>query len=324
MRFFNTIYFLLLIYIIAALVFWGLSLNRQSAIIYEQEMVHLRTQVDSVENEAYYRAQERDFQEKRERRKKQYIGEGTTFLLVIFIGAAVVYSSFQRSIRVSKQQNNFMLAVTHELKSPLAAMKLNLQTLEKYKLDEQKQAVLIEKCIKEANRLNELCNNMLLASQMEGRQYKATREKLNFTELLEQSLKIFTNSYPERIRLEYSGQDEQMVNGDRMMLQMSVNNLIENALKYSPPSSLVTIKLTNDHKQLCLQVLDQGEGIADAEKRKVFRKFYRVGNENTRKTKGTGLGLYLTKRIVEQHRGKIGIKNNSPNGSIFELYLPLA
>lgn len=138
MRFFNTIYLLLLAYIIAALVFWGLSLHKQSERIFQQEVLFLRSQTDTLKTPVLYKNSMEKLQAKRILRRKQYIGEGSTFLLIIFIGAAVVYSSFRRSIRLSRQQNNFMLSVTHELKSPIAAVKLNLQTLEKYKLDEEK------------------------------------------------------------------------------------------------------------------------------------------------------------------------------------------
>ncbi|HRO42365.1 MAG TPA: HAMP domain-containing sensor histidine kinase [Flavipsychrobacter sp.] len=323
MRFFNIIYLLLLAYTIAAMLFWGFSLNKQSKIIYEQELFHLRSQTDSISQPEIFAAQREKFEEKRERRRKQYLGEGSTFLVVILIGAAVVYSSFLRSIRLSRQQNNFMLSVTHELKSPIAAMKLNLQTLEKYQLDEEKKYTLIDKCIKEANRLNDLCNNMLLASQMEGRQYKATKEKLSFTELVEYVTKEYAQRYPDRFETAISN-EENVLTGDRLMLQMAVSNLIENAIKYSPSSTGIIIKLSETSRHISLQVIDEGVGIPDNEKHKIFRKFYRLGNENTRTTKGTGLGLYLTQKIVRQHKGKISVKDNVPTGSIFELILPLA
>ena len=323
MRFFNIIYLLLLAYTIAALVFWGLSLNKQSKVIYEQELLHLRSQIDSVSEPQKFIDQKKEFENKRERRKKQYIGEGSTFLIVILIGAAIVYTSFQRSIRLSRQQNNFMLSVTHELKSPIAAMKLNLQTLERYKLDEERKNILIDKCISEANRLNDLCNNMLLASQMEGRQYKSTKEKLSFTSLVTSSVKEYIQRYPNRFEADIAEGDN-LLNGDRLMLQMAVNNLIENAIKYSPSDTTIHLRLFNNSKQVFLQVIDQGVGIPDNEKNKIFRKFYRVGNENIRKTKGTGLGLYLTMKIVQQHRGKISVADNEPAGSIFEVILPLA
>lgn len=323
MRFFNTIYLLLLAYIIAALVFWGFSLDRQSKIIFERDITHLRSSVDSSKNAAFFNAQLKAFEEKREKRKQQYLGEGTTFLLVIFIGAAVVFSSFRRSLQLSRQQNNFMLSVTHELKSPISAIKLNLQTLEKYQLDEEKKNTLIDKCIKESNRLNDLCNNMLLASQMEGRQYKAMKEKLNFAELVGNIVNEYLLRYHERFQAENIS-TASIVKGDKLMLQMAINNLIENALKYSQVDKTIRIKLLNENKYVTLQVIDEGAGIADSEKQKIFRKFYRIGNENMRKTKGTGLGLYITQKIAKQHNGKITVADNIPNGSVFELTLPLA
>lgn len=323
MRYFNVIYLLLLLYTIAALVFWGFSLNKQSERIYQLQAFHLRSAIDSVNDAGKFRAEMEELEDTRSTRKKQYLGEGSTFLLVIFIGAAIVYTSFLRSIRLSRQQSNFMLSVTHELKSPIAAMKLNLQTLEKYQLDEEKKHLLIDKCIKESNRLNDLCNNMLLASQMEGGQYKASKEKMSFTEMVEYAVMDYTQRYPGRFLAEISNADS-IVYGDRLMLQMAVSNLIENAIKYSPAEKAIVVKVYPKGKRICFQVMDQGAGVPDNEKQKIFRKFYRVGNEDTRKTKGTGLGLYLTQRIVKEHRGKITVKDNVPTGAIFELSLPMA
>lgn len=324
MRYFNTLFLLLLAYIIAALVFWGLSLNKQSKTIYEQEVLHLRSQVDSASNTAVFNFKKQQMEEKRERRKKQYMGEGSTFLLIIFIGAAVVYSSFLRSIRLSRQQNNFMLSVTHELKSPIAAMKLNMQTLEKYQLDEEKKNALLDKCIQEANRLNDLCNNMLLASQMEGGQYKSIKEHFSFTELVRFKVREYIQRYPTRFEDEEITARPNVICGDKLMLQMAISNLIENALKYSAADKTIRIKLTERNGNAVLEVADKGVGIPDSEKNKVFRKFYRIGNENTRTTKGTGLGLYLTQRIVNRQKGRIVVKDNEPSGSIFEIQLPLA
>ena len=321
MRFFTTVHVLLLAYVIAALVFWGVSLQKQSAEIFEQERLILRSTVDSNVNAALYTSRLDELESKRKRRTSQYIGEGSTFLLVILIGAGVVYSSFRRSIRLSRQQNNFMLAVTHELKSPIAAIKLNLQTLERHQLDGSKREQLIERCINEANRLNNLCNNMLIASQMEGRQYVAARETLNFGDLVEHSVHEYSIRYPQRFEEGPVANVE--VVGDKLLLQMAINNLLENAAKYTPADKPITVQLLNKNKTAVLQVMDLGPGIADTEKRKIFNKFYRVGNEETRKTKGTGLGLYLTSRIVKQHKGNILVRDNEPRGSIFEIDLPL-
>jgi two-component system, OmpR family, sensor histidine kinase CiaH len=107
------------------------------------------------------------------------------------------------------------------------------------------------------------------------------------------------------------------MNGDPLLLQILVNNLIENAIKYSPKEGTITCRLQKKNKTILLQVADEGPGIPDDERKRVFEKFYRIGNETTRTTKGTGLGLYLCKKIVEDHRGSIKVAANLPRGSIF-------
>ncbi|MEO7767445.1 MAG: histidine kinase dimerization/phospho-acceptor domain-containing protein, partial [Ferruginibacter sp.] len=101
------------------------------------------------------------------RKTAQYVGEGSIFLLFILSGAVFIYKAVKRQFKSGQQQQNFMMAVTHELKTPIAITKLNLETLQKRKLDDVQQQRLLQNTIQEANRLNALCNNMLLASQME-------------------------------------------------------------------------------------------------------------------------------------------------------------
>jgi len=322
MRVFSSLYLLLLGYVIAALVFWGFSLQKQSQQIYDQQVIMLKTTVDSTSHPYIYNYRLAELKHNRANRIKQYLGEGGTFLFVILIGAFVVSRSIKRSLRLSRQQNNFMLAVTHELKSPIAAIKLNLQTLEKHQLDEQKKQLLIERCIREANRLNDLCNNMLLASQIEGRQYKAAHELLDFSELVEGSVKDYAARYYPR-RFEEDLMPECKLYGDRTMLQIVVNNLLENAVKYAPADKPILTTLACRNNCAYLQVIDQGVGIPAEEKRKVFTKFYRLGNEESRKTKGTGLGLYLVNKIIYQHKGHIALKDNQPSGLIFEVSIPI-
>lgn len=322
MRLFTTAHILLFLYVVSAILFWGYSLENKSQTIYQLEYKSLQAEVDSAASPGTFNGRLESIKNKRDTRTKQYIGEGSTFLLVIIIGAAVVYTSFRRSIRLSKQQNNFMLSVTHELKSPIAAMKLNLQTLERHKLDEEKKGLLVNRCVKEANRLNDLCNNMLFASQMEGRQYKPAKEKLSLSDLVNDSLHDYASSYPNRFVVKEM--DTVSITGDKVSLQMAVNNLLENAIKYTPAEKPVTVSLVENGNQVILSIADEGHGIPEDEKPKIFNKFYRVGNEETRKSKGTGLGLYLTSKIVKQHRGKISVKDNEPQGAVFEIALPVA
>jgi signal transduction histidine kinase len=322
MRVFTSLYILILVYIIAALVFWEINLQKQSGRIYAQEVITLRNQVDSARLPNIYNHEMEMLNQKLKSRTMQYVGEGATFLIVILIGAAVVYGSFARRMMVSKQQNNFMLAVTHELKSPVAAIKLNLQTLEKHQLNEEKRKLLIDRCISESNRLNDLCNNMLFTSQIEGRQYKPAMETFSLSVLAEDMVADIAMRYSRRFQEEIDAGCK--VVGDAPMLRIAISNLLENAIKYTPATQPIIITLTHKPPMVELSIADEGPGIPDSEKKKIFDKFYRIGNEDTRQTKGTGLGLYLSSKIVEQHKGRITVTDNTPSGSIFHIQLPLA
>ena len=141
MRIISFLYFFLLTYIIAALLFWGISLNKQNEVIFSNEIEALQVKVDSVAKPQAYRKAYAAIKERENSRKRQYLGEGATFLAIILIGAGVVYSSIRSSHLLSRQQTNFILSVTHELKSPIAAVKLNLQTMARRKLNEETQHV---------------------------------------------------------------------------------------------------------------------------------------------------------------------------------------
>lgn len=321
MKVFTSIYVLILAYIIAALVFWESRLQQQSGRIFAQEIVTLRSQVDSAKYPEQYSENVLMLRAKLRSRTVQFIGEGATFLVVILIGAAVVYSSFSRRIRLSRQQNNFMLAVTHELKSPLAAIKLNLQTLEKHKLDESKRQLLLDRCIRESNRLNDLCNNMLFASQIEGRQYVPAMEPFSLSNLAEDIVAEFAARSARPFSEDITPACR--VHGDKAMIRIAINNLVENATKYTPDDKPITVALYTRAQWAIIEVRDEGPGIPDEEKKQVFEKFYRVGNEESRKAKGTGLGLYLCSKILEQHKGRISVRDNVPRGTIFEVQLPM-
>ncbi len=314
-------YFFLLLYTIAALLWWGILLHNQSGELSATEIKNLALKIDSLQKPVEYQVGLQQIHRKEELRTWMYLGEGATFLLVILLGAAYVYRAVRKQIRLSNQQHNFMMAVTHELKSPITVARLNLETLLKRKLDEDTQRNLLEKTLRETNRLNHLCNNMLLASQFESRQYHLVKEVFDFSRMLLQCVEeIKTRISTHVIKGEII--PDVWVKGDQLMLQIAVNNLVENAAKYSPKASEIHIRLSSDVHKLLLQIADSGGGIPDDEKEKVFIRFYRIGNENTRKTKGTGLGLFLTKKIVEQHAGEIKVADNVPKGSIFEIIMP--
>lgn len=310
------IYWMLLLYIVAALVWWFISLNRQNTVMRSFEISNLRSTVDSAATPVLYRQQLQKFTDEYKQNKSKYLGEGSIFFLVILIGAAFVYRSVRRQFYLQQQQQNFMMAVTHELKTPISVSKLNLETLLKYNLDPGKQKKIIRTALDETARLDFLTNNILISSQLEGRKYKSSKEELDLSTLLKDCMQDFRNRFPERILHEDIEADAD-VRGDPLLLQMMINNLLENALKYSAKENPVSASLKKYRSGIELQVKDEGPGIPDDEKKNIFTKFYRIGNEATRKTPGTGLGLYLCRKITRDHNADISVTDNKPGGSIF-------
>jgi two-component system sensor histidine kinase CiaH len=310
------LYWTLLIYIVAALVWWFISLKNQNDEMRDLQIGQLKANIDSTATPVLYQKVASEIHHEHERNAAKYIGEGSIFLLLIFIGAWFVYRSVRRQFRLQQQQQNFMMSVTHELKTPIAVINLNLETMQKYSLDAERQSKMIRVMIKEASRLNFLTNNILMASQLEGGGYKFSKEDMDLSDLLKDCIHDFRLRFPER---EFNSQIEQGmdIKGDTLLLQMMINNLLENAVKYSPKDSPILAILKKENGVVRLQVSDEGPGIPDEEKKKVFSKFYRIGSETTRKTQGTGLGLYLCSKIARDHNADIQVTNNMPRGSNF-------
>ena len=310
------IYWTLLLYIIAALVWWFISLDNQNNMMKQFKIRQLNMTTDSLTTPQLYHAELDKIITDHKKNKAKYIGEGSLFLLVILVGAAFVYRSVRRQFYMQQQQQNFMMAVTHELKTPISVARLNLETIQKYSLDPEKQKKLIRMTLEETARLNFLTNNILVSSQLEGSGYQFSREDLDLSDLLKDCLRDFRNRYPDRNFIEQIEADME-VKGDALLLQILINNLLENAIKYSPKENQIKALLNKDASGLLLQIIDEGFGIADEEKKKIFNKFYRVGNEATRKTQGTGLGLYLCRKIAKDHNADILVTDNKPHGSNF-------
>ena len=312
----TTIYWLMLIYIIVALAWWFISLQKQSYSLSDFKLKQLNATIDSTSSPMLYKAEYNTIVAQKKRDTIKHLSEGLFFFALIILAAIFVFRTVRRQFILQQQQQNFMMAVTHELKTPIAVARLNLETMQKYSLEPDKQKKLIRTTLEETSRLNFLTNNILIASQLEGGGYQFSKEDLDLSDLLKDCLQDFRNRFPER---EFSEQIEPdaEIKGDPLLLQILINNLLENAVKYSPKESPVAAKLKKGDSVLQLEIADQGSGIPDEEKKKIFSKFYRIGSEATRKTKGTGLGLYLCSKIADDHNADILVTNNIPCGSIF-------
>jgi signal transduction histidine kinase len=302
----TTFYWILLTYIIAALVWWFFSLYTQNEMMFGLRKQQLETTLNSSSTNFKTELAKID----------EHIGEGATFLALILIGAAYVYRLVRRQFRVQQQQHNFVMAITHELKTPISVSRLNLETLQRHKLDDEKREKLLHMTMQETLRLDDLINNILISSQLEGHSYRISKEDLNFSDLVNDVVHHFEMRYCDRTLLKHI-EDDIDINGDALLLKMLVSNLLENANKYSPKEKPITIELKEDVKAIELSVKDEGCGIKNEDKKNVFKKFYRIGDERTRTTKGTGLGLFLCKKIAEDHGAEIIVEDNHPQGSNF-------
>ncbi|MEN9381334.1 MAG: hypothetical protein RI940_215 [Bacteroidota bacterium] len=310
LQFVRLFYWLFLVYMVAALFWWYVALVKQNDQIANIKFGTFQSNDPAISQKA---AEIQDFQL---RKSKQYIGEGLTILFLFLVGAIYVYRSLIKQIRYSNQQQNFMMAVTHELKTPIAITQLNLETILKRNLDVDQQKKMLEISLLETQRLDNLCNNILLASQLDMGEYKAIAQEVNLSVIVENTLKNFKSRFAERNFQAFIDADIQL-KGESVLLQLLLNNLIDNAIKYSNAGSTVTIHLHEDNTKIQMQVIDEGVGVPVSDKDKIFEKFYRVGAEYTRTTKGTGLGLYLCNRIAKFHHGTLEVSPNSPKGSIF-------
>ena len=321
-RLITFLYFFLLLYTVAILVWWGILLHEQNSRITYLELQNLELRESHGGGTGDYMSEFSKIQNQQKLHNLQYIGEGGTFMLIILISAGFVFLTMRRQIRFSRQQQNFMAAVTHELKSPVAVIRLNLETMQKHKLDDEKRQKLSENTLGELSRLDQLCNNMLLASQFDSRKYHLVTVRVNLSHLLE-DIAGQSRGRMHHHQLETTIPPDIMVSAEAFMLQIAVNNLLENATKYAPRGTAIRLSAERGESVVRVRVADEGEGISPGDREHIFSRFYRSGNENTRRAKGTGLGLFLSRKIIEQHHGHIAVYDNTPKGSIFEITLPL-
>ncbi|MCJ8209444.1 HAMP domain-containing histidine kinase [Mucilaginibacter sp. RS28] len=249
------------------------------------------------------------------------LGEGSVFILVLVVGAISLHKSINKERRLQEQKRNFLLSVTHELKSPLASIKLYMETIQKRKLSHDQIIDFTGKCLLDVDRLNDMVENMLMAAKIENQSYTFPKERFN--------LSVLVDGVVNRLQINKCDFTQQLINaeiepkieitGDKFALTSVVTNLIENAVKYSKPCSEVNVRLFTKDGQVYLMVADHGIGIPDQEKDRIFDRFYRVGSEDTRNTKGTGLGLYIVKQVLDKHNASIQVKDNRPAGSVFEV-----
>ncbi len=246
------------------------------------------------------------------------MGEGSVFLLLMLIGIAQVRKAFKKESEFIERQKTFLHSVTHEFKSPVASLRLQLETLLKRNLSPEQQKEALNNAMEETDRLDRLSEKILITSRITNGEVPIYPEDLNLSELLTITINKLLRAYPHRDIIEDIDENIR-AKMDPWAFNSIVNNLLENALIYSPKDKPVEVSLKKAGNKTILLVKDQGPGIPMEERKKIFQKFYRMSTSTS--YKGTGLGLYLVDYLIKKHNGTIAVKENSPQGSIFEVTL---
>jgi two-component system, OmpR family, phosphate regulon sensor histidine kinase PhoR len=248
-------------------------------------------------------------------------GEGIVFACILLIGFIFTYKSYLRELLAARQQRNFLLSVTHEFKTPISSLRLMLETLQNRTISEEKKNELIRRALTDTDRLNTLADNILHATRMDEGSYPVFRERNNLSLFLEQQVGRLQSSPGMKHTIKTEITPGILFSFDAEAFVSIISNLFENAVKYSPAGTEITISLKQTGKNILLEVADHGAGISIADQKRVFERFVRLESEETRQTKGTGLGLFIVKYLVEKHGGKISVHANKPNGSRFSIIL---
>lgn len=249
-------------------------------------------------------------------------GEGAVFLVILAFGIYRIRKSISKELAFQQQQQNFLLTVTHELKTPIAALKLYIQTLQKHNLPEDKKEKILNGALQENERLSQLIENILNASRAENKLFAIQKQKTELVALVHSIKERYQARYHVGL-IDFKGPEELFAAVDLHMLDTILVNLIENAIKYGGTQQRISIQMEKLDRFVALKMADEGPGIDPSERLHIFEKFYRIGSEETRKQAGSGLGLYIVAEYVRLHNGQIRCIENIPTGSVFELILPI-
>ena len=235
-----------------------------------------------------------------------------------------------REIRRNEQHEAFINAVTHELKTPVASMKLYLQTLQNRQVDAAKQQEFYGVMLQDSDRLLGTIEQVLRAGHLGAKLRRASPMPVDFGAVVEECLTLARTRHhlpAEAVTriVRHAGGAAFQVLGDEDDLKAMVSNLVDNAIKYSGPEVHVAVELEQaDPATATLRVRDQGIGISQSERNRIFKRFYRVPGAMSTRVKGTGLGLFIVRSVVARHGGKVFVESDGPgHGSTFIVQLPV-
>lgn len=254
---------------------------------------------------------------------------GAIFFALLIAGVTLNTIYLVREIRRNEQQDSFLNAVTHELKTPIASVRLYLETLQTREIDDARRHEFYRIMLDDTERLSHTVEQVLRASRTSHRRRQIQKSIINVGELANECLNIASKRPQlENTSLKYveSSHDHQpiYVEGDADELRTAISNLIDNAIKYSNDNVEVIVDVSsNSDGRAFIRVIDNGMGIPPGEAKRIFNRFYRAPRRVVSKVKGTGLGLFIVQAVVKKHGGQTFAESRGEgHGSIFTIILP--
>jgi signal transduction histidine kinase len=252
------------------------------------------------------------------------LAEGAILLALILAGATLIFIYWNKQHRLNQMQRAFVSNVTHELKSPVASIQLALETMAMRNLPEEKRREFLEMMLSDTERLASLIDRILGAARIEKKRGRYRLEPVSMRRFVEEVIEEDRHLFEKdghSIVLERGGDARVAV--DRSAMRVALANLIENAAHYSPHGSVIRIKLQRDMRSCRLDIIDNGDGIPRKDLKNVFKIFWRGMEHPQFEGRGTGLGLYIVRNIVRDHRGKVWASSAGlGRGSTFSVRLP--
>ena len=258
------------------------------------------------------------------RRIVMMVSEGAFFAVLLLVFLGLMWRTFRREVQLERQHRNFLSAITHELKSPIAAIKIALETVVSGRADEVASRRFITNALADTDRLDLLVQKVLHATRYGNRTGGISLSRRSLSGIVETTLE----SFGPRMSVEGAAVTTSIEDGvwamiDDESIAIVVSNLLENAFKYGGDPAEIQVALRRDRLGAVLEVTDNGGGIEEAAVPHVFNRFFRAGDEMTRTSRGTGLGLFLVQRIVMAHHGKVEVARTGTDGTTMRVVLPV-
>jgi signal transduction histidine kinase len=251
--------------------------------------------------------------------------EGCFLMLIILAGVYIIFVYWNKQARLNKLQSNFVSSVSHELKSPLASIQLYLETLKYQEVSKEDSEDFVETMLTDTERLASLIDNILASSKYDPGSMQLQFQPVEIGAFLREVMEGLKRQFEERnCQVKLEGEEDQILMLDQRAMRMVFNNLIGNALRYSPVGSPLTIRMHKSKKYCEIEFMDQGMGLDKKDMKKIFKKFYRVTNKDSQNIEGAGLGLFISKEIVRSHKGQMRVfSEGRGRGTVFTVALPL-